>query len=94
METLTSEALRWALGIGLTPERAAFLAACPKYTKDNHHARHKTFAKDNPDRFLMKSGHKYYYRRKVGGVIHHTMLTSDLAESRLLRDKLEATFRR
>jgi hypothetical protein len=91
MEALTPEALRWAAGLGITPERAAFLAACPKYTKCGGHMRHKRPQNTNPNRYLMKSGSKYYFR-----VHSHTgkdtviKLGSDIEAARKQRDVLLA----
>jgi putative hemolysin len=90
MEALTPETLAWASRIGLTPDRVAFLMACPKYTHCNEHMKHRAPMADNPNRYLMKSGHKYYFRRKLQGVICHTPLSTNIEEARRLRDELLA----
>jgi hypothetical protein len=91
METLNQEAIRWAASVGITPERAAFLAACPKFTKCGGHMRHKKAPSNSPDRYLMRSGSKYYFR-----VHSHTgkdtvvAVGTDLLKARAQRDVLLA----
>lgn len=62
METLTPDTIAWAKRIGLTPERVAFLAACPKFTVCGEHMKHKRPVSDNPNKYLMRSGQKWYFR--------------------------------
>lgn len=88
MEALTPSTLAWASRVGLSPERVAFLMACPKYTHCNEPMKHRPPMADNPNRYLMKSGQKYYFRRKVHGVISHTPLSTNIEEARAMRDKM------
>jgi hypothetical protein len=94
MEALSPEAIRWAVSIGITPERAAFLAACPKFTKCGGHMRHRPQPNNSPDRYIMRSGSKYYFRvhARVGKdtVI---ALGDDLKKARAMRDVLIAEHR-
>ena len=62
METLTPDTMAWARRVGLSPDRVAFLAACPKFTVCGEHARHRKLESTNPNRYIMKSGAKYYFR--------------------------------
>lgn len=62
METLTPDTIAWARRIGLTPERVAFLAACPKFTVCSEHMKHRRLESTNPNRYLMRSGQKWYFR--------------------------------
>lgn len=94
METLTPEAFAWARRIGLTPERVAFLAACPKFTRSGEHMSHKPTTKNNPNRYIMKSGRKYYFRNhSLIGSNSVLPLGPDIEAARKRRDELVAELR-
>ena len=91
MEALNLEAIRWAASIGISAERAAFLAACPKFTKCGGHMRHKPSPNNNPNRYMMKSGSKYYFRvHSKTGKDTVIALGHDLEKARAQRDVLLA----
>lgn len=94
METLNPETIAWGQRIGITPDRLAFLASCPKFTVCGEHMKHRRLESTNPNRYLMRSGKKYYFRvhSKTGNdtVIP---LGIDLEHARKRRDELLAELR-
>lgn len=88
MATLSAEQLAWAKGVGLTVERAEFLADCPGNTvlKGSQGGYERGIITEN--KYLMKSGTIYYFRvhatptRKA----HIIPLGRDLTEARRQRD--------
>lgn len=94
METLTPDTLAWARRIGLSPERVAFLAACPKFTVCGEHARHRRLESTSPNRYIMKSGAKYYFRiHSKTGRDTVIPLGLDLEKARVQRDALLSELR-
>jgi len=91
METLNHEQIKWARSVGLTVERAAFLASCPKYTKCGAHMKHARIELPAPNKYLMKSGRKYYFRvHSLSGKSTIIPLGYDLDAARVKRDALLA----
>lgn len=91
METLNPEQVAWARSVGLSPDRAAFLALCPKYTKCGAHMKHARVELPAPNKYLMKSGRKYYFRvHSLAGKSTIIPLGYDLDAARLKRDALLA----
>lgn len=94
MEALTPETIAWAQRIGLSPERVAFLAACPKFTRSGEHMSHKLPTKENPNRYIMRSGMKYYFRNhSLIGNDSIIPLGPDIDAARKRRDELVAELR-
>lgn len=94
MEALSPDTLAWAQRIGLSPERVAFLAACPKFTVCGEHARHRKLESTSPNRYIMKSGSKYYFRvHSKTGKDTVIPLGMDLSKARVQRDALLAELR-
>jgi hypothetical protein len=80
--------------MGLSPERVAFLLACPKNTKCGGHLAFKRISKDSPDRYIMRSGTKFYFRlhSRVGKDVVKCIGT-DIVHARVLRDAMLAEHR-
>ena len=76
METLTPETLVWARKVGLSPDRVAFLLACPKYTVSKGHRKSDRVITDNPNHHLQRLGDSYWFRlRRRGTDIVRTSAT-------------------
>lgn len=91
METLTADQVTWARSVGLSYDRAAFLAACPKHTKCGTHMKHVRLVSTNPNKYLMKSGKQYYFRvHSITGRSTIISVGTDLDAARRKRDELLA----
>lgn len=89
MEALTPDTLAWARRIGLTAERIAFLAACPKFTVCGEHKKHRRPISENPNRYLMRCGRQWYFRvHRSTGPDTVIGLGTDLDAARIQRDAL------
>jgi hypothetical protein len=93
MGTLTDADYAWLKRIGISRERADFLAACPKLTKCGEKNRPAdTFRERNPNHNLQRlAGHIYFRLRKDGKDIR-VSLGSDLTAARKKRDELLADY--
>jgi len=87
METLTREQAAWAVGMGLTIERAAWLLQCPKHTVGR--LREETpFAKPtNPDCYLSRINGVLYFRINRRRVALWERAPQDIAQARAYRDR-------
>ena len=92
MEALTQETLAWARSIGLSPDRVAFLAACPKFTVCGEHMKHRKNIEDNPNHHLQKLGSRYWFRLRRGGKDIFHNIAGDVDTARKLRDEMLAAY--
>lgn len=92
METLTQESIRWAASVGISPERAAFLAACPKYTRSGTKGREHVFKDTNPNHHLQKLGACWWIRLRRRGLNIVENIGGDLTLARMRRDEMLAAF--
>ena len=92
MEALSIDALLWAKRIGLTPERIAFLAACPKFTVSKGHRKSERNVKDNPNHHLQRLGDCWWFRLRRRGTDIVENIGKDLTEARKRRDEMLAAF--
>ena len=92
METLTPDTLAWARRIGLSPDRVAFLAACPKFTVCKGHQKSQRSVKDNPNHHLQKLGDCYWFRLRRRGTDIVENIGADIAVARKRRDEMLQAF--
>jgi hypothetical protein len=92
METLNAETLRWAAKVGLSPDRVAFLLACPKYTRTGRNDRPAYIKAENPNHHLQKLGDCYWFRLRRRGKDIVENIASDLETARKRRDEMLAAF--
>jgi hypothetical protein len=89
---LTHQQLDWANSIGITAERAYWLASCPSDTKIGNKNRPKTIHHlfDQAKSFLYKQpgGNFYYFRLKRANVNVMRKLSTDIKEARTMRDAI------
>lgn len=92
METLTRETTQWGKRIGISPERLAFLAACPKYTRTGRNDKPAYIKTENPNHHLQKLGSCWWLRirRRKTDIIHN--LGKDLDTARKHRDEMLAAY--
>ena len=92
MAPLSEEDYAWCKRIGISRERADFLASCPKLTKCGDNDRPPESRKVSPNHNLqMLAGHIYFRLRKDGKDIR-CCLGSDLEAARVKRDALLADY--
>ena len=85
---LDEPALQWAESVGISRDRAKWLASCPAGTKCGYE--HIKFHREiKPDAFLYKSdrGRVYYLRIRRAGKTHMIRLAETKEESLKLRDQ-------
>lgn len=92
METLTQETIQWGLRIGITPDRMAFLASCPKFTVCHGHKKSERSVKDNPNHHLQRLGSCWWFRLRRRGKDIVENIGPDLAVARKRRDEMLAAF--
>lgn len=92
MEALTRETIMWGKRIGLSPERLAFLAACPKYTVCHGQRKSERNVLDNPNHHLQRLGSSYWFRLRRRGKDIVENIGADLAVARKRRDEMLAAF--
>ena len=88
---LTAEQLDWAERMGITPERAYWLASCPKFTDYSIPAPKNNFHAFDPEKsFLYKQpGNTYYYfRLKRVDVFIMRKLSKDFEKAKKMRDAI------
>ena len=96
MEALTHETVAWARKVGLSPDRVAFLLACPKYTVSKGHRKSDKVITDNPNHHLQRLGDCYWFRLRRRGTdivenIGHDLLTARNAVMRCSRPSTPAS---
>jgi hypothetical protein len=92
METLNTDTLRWANKVGITPDRLAFLLACPKYTRTGRNDKPAYIKAENPNHHLQKLGDCYWFRLRRRGKDIVENIASDLETARKRRDEMLAAF--
>ena len=92
METLTPETIAWGRRIGLSPERLAFLAACPKFTVCHGHRKSERSVTDNPNHHLQRLGDCWWFRLRRRGKDIVENIGPDLTTARKRRDEMLAAF--
>ena len=92
METLNPETLAWANKVGISPDRVAFLLACPKYTRTGRNDRPAYIKAENPNHHLQKLGDCWWLRirRRKTNIVHN--LGKDLQTARKNRDEMLAAY--
>jgi hypothetical protein len=79
MASLTPDELRWAASVGIAPDRARWLASCPKFTRWDFEK------KSAADRNLWKNGAFWFLRLQYQGRNICERLSTDLTEARRLK---------
>ncbi len=79
MASLTPDELRWAASVGIAPDRALWLASCPKFTRWDYEK------KSPEDRNLWKNGSFWFLRVQCHGRNITERLSTDLAEARRMK---------
>ena len=92
MEAPTTETLAWARKVGLSPDRVAFLLACPKYTVSKGHRKSDRVITDNPNHHLQRLGDSYWFRLRRRGTDIVENIGGDLETARKRRDEMLAAF--
>ena len=92
MEALTPETIAWAAKVGLSPDRVAFLMACPKFTVSKGHRKSERNVKDNPNHHLQRLGDCYWFRLRRRGTDIVENIGHDLMTARQRRDEMLAAF--
>jgi hypothetical protein len=92
MEALTLETVAWARKVGLSPDRVAFLLACPKYTVSKGHRKSDKVITDNPNHHLQRLGDCYWFRLRRRGKDIVENIASDLETARKNRDEMLAAY--
>lgn len=87
METLTREQAAWAVGMGLTIQRAYWLLKCPKNTKGKLTPVKPYARPKSKDCYLIRVNGTLYFRlnRKSHNLVERT--PQDIAEARAYRDR-------
>ena len=89
---MNPETLRWANKVGISPDRLAFLLACPKYTRTGRNDRPAFIKTENPNHHLQKLGDCYWFRLRRRGKDILENIASDLETARKRRDEMLAAF--
>jgi len=89
---MNPETLRWANKVGLSPDRVAFLLACPKYTRTGRNDKPAYIKTENPNHHLQKLGDCWWLRirRRKTNIVHN--LGKDLDTARRHRDEMLAAY--
>ena len=92
MEALDPETIAWGRRIGIDPERLAFLASCPKYTRTGRNDKPAYIKTENPNHHLQKLGACWWLRirRRKTDIVHN--LGKDLEAARRHRDEMLAAY--
>lgn len=85
---LTEEDYAWAARIGISRERADFLASCPSNMKYGNAERPQYDRPQSPNRNLQKLGNLWYFRLRRAGLDVRETLGDNLADARKRRDAL------
>jgi hypothetical protein len=92
METLNPDTIAWARKVGLSPDRVAFLLACPKYTRIGRNDKVVYTKAENPNHHLQKLGDCYWFRLRRRGKDIVENIATDLETARKRRDEMLAAF--
>jgi hypothetical protein len=85
---LTEEDYAWAARIGISRERADFLASCPSNMKYGNAERPQYDRQQSPNRNLQKLGNLWYFRLRRDGLDVRETVGDNLADARKRRDAL------
>jgi hypothetical protein len=85
---LTEEDYAWAARIGISRERADFLASCPSNMKYGNAERPQYDRPQSPNRNLQKLGNLWYFRLRRDGLDIRETVGDNLADARKRRDAL------
>lgn len=85
---LTEEDYAWAAGVGISRERADFLASCPSNMKYGDAPRPAYQRPVSPNRNMQKLGNLYYFRLRKDGLDVRETLGEDIHAARVRRDEL------
>lgn len=85
---LSEEDYAWAAGIGISRERADFLASCPSNMKYGNAERPQYDRPQSPNRNLQKLGNLWYFRLRRAGLDVRETLGDNLTKARKRRDEL------
>jgi hypothetical protein len=85
---LTEEDYAWAARIGISRERADFLASCSSNMKYGNTERPEYQRQVSPNRNMQKLGNLYYFRLRKDGLDIRETLGEDLTSARQRRDEL------
>ena len=89
---MNAETLLWAQKVGITPDRLAFLLACPKYTRTGRNDKPAYIKAENPNHHLQKLGDCYWFRLRRRGKDIVENIATDLETARKRRDEMLAAF--
>tara|TARA_R110000868_G_scaffold90902_1_gene251998 strand:+ start:277 stop:594 length:318 start_codon:yes stop_codon:yes gene_type:complete len=92
MEALSQDTVQWARRLGLSTDRIAFLAACPKFTVSKGHRKSDKVITDNPNHHLQRLGDCYWFRLRRRGTDIVENIGKDLTVARKRRDEMLAAF--
>ena len=92
METLTAETMAWGRKVGLSPDRLAFLASCPKFTVCHGHRKSERNPTENPNHHLQKLGDCWWFRLRRRGTDILENIGKDLGLARKRRDEMLEAF--
>lgn len=85
---LSEEDYAWAAGIGISRERADFLASCPSNMKYGNAERPEYQRPQSLNRNLQKLGNLWYFRLRKDGLDVRETLGDNLTAARKRRDEL------
>ena len=85
---LTEEDYAWAARIGISRERAEFLASCPSNMKYGNGERPQYDRPQSPNRNMQKLGNLWYFRLRRAGLDIRETLGDNLVAARRKRDDL------
>lgn len=85
---LTEEDYAWAARVGISRERADFLASCPSNMKYGITERPAYQRPVSPNRNMQKLGNLYYFRLRKDGMDIRETLGENLVTARHRRDDL------
>lgn len=89
---LTEEDYVWAASVGITRERADFLASCPSNMRYGNEDRPQYDRPQSPNRNMQKLGNQYYFRLRRDGLDVRETLGDNLEAARKKRDELLARY--
>jgi hypothetical protein len=85
---LTEDDYAWAARIGISRERADFLASCASNMKYGNAERPEYERPQSPNRNMQKLGNLYYFRLRKDGLDIRETLGENLGAARKRRDEL------
>lgn len=86
MEPLSKEQIEWGARVGLSMERLAWLASCPKNTLDGRRMSWGAMKTENPMHHLQKMGDCWWFRLRRGKKDIWENFGKDLENAKKMRD--------